>query len=44
VVGYLELIYGSMYSGKTEELLRRLRRCTFANKKFQLFKPEYIEP
>lgn len=39
MIGHLELIYGSMYSGKTEELLRRLRRCTFANKPFQLFKP-----
>ncbi|AEO93397.1 thymidine kinase [Bacillus phage G] len=38
--GYLEIISGGMYSGKSEELIRRLKRCSFANIKFQLFKPE----
>ena len=37
--GWTELIFGSMYSGKSEELLRRLKRCSYANQKFQLFKP-----
>jgi len=35
----LEIICGPMFSGKTEELLRRLRRAQIANKKVQLFKP-----
>ena len=35
----MELIFGSMYSGKTEELLRRLRRCTYAGQSYILFKP-----
>lgn len=37
--GYLELIMGSMYSGKSEELIRRLKRLKYANKQHQLFKP-----
>ena len=40
MAGYVELIYGSMYSGKTEELIRRLKRCKYAGQKFQLFKPK----
>ena len=36
--GWLEIIVGSMFSGKTEELLRRLRRSQIANQKVGLFK------
>jgi thymidine kinase len=38
--GWLELICGSMFSGKTEELLRRVRRAEIARKRVQLFKPQ----
>ncbi len=37
--GWIELICGSMFSGKTEELLRRVRRAEIARRKVQLFKP-----
>ena len=37
--GCIEVICGSMFSGKTEELLRRIRRAEFANQKIELFKP-----
>ena len=37
--GWVEVICGSMFSGKTEELIRRLRRCQFANQKIEIFKP-----
>lgn len=37
--GWVELICGSMFSGKTEELLRRVRRAEIARKRVQLFKP-----
>lgn len=37
--GWIEVICGSMFSGKTEELLRRLRRASIAHQKVQLFKP-----
>ncbi len=37
--GWIEVICGSMFSGKTEELLRRVRRAEFANQKIELFKP-----
>jgi len=37
--GWIEVICGSMFSGKTEELIRRLRRAEFANQKILLFKP-----
>ena len=37
--GWIEVICGSMFSGKTEELLRRVRRATFANQQIELFKP-----
>jgi thymidine kinase len=37
--GWIEVICGSMFSGKTEELLRRIRRAEFANQKIELFKP-----
>ena len=38
--GSIELICGSMFSGKTEELLRRVRRAEIARKRVQIFKPE----
>ena len=37
--GKIDLICGSMFSGKTEELIRRLKRLDFAKKKYKLFKP-----
>ncbi len=37
--GWIELICGSMFSGKTEELIRRLKRVEFAQQKLLLFKP-----
>lgn len=37
--GWVEVICGSMFSGKTEELIRRLKRAQFANQKLILFKP-----
>ena len=38
--GQIELICGSMFSGKTEELIRRLRRAVIAKQKVQVFKPK----
>lgn len=38
--GSIELVCGSMFSGKTEELLRRIRRAEIARKRLQIFKPE----
>ena len=38
--GWIEVITGSMFSGKTEELLRRLKRARIANQKVEIFKPE----
>ena len=37
--GVVEVIVGSMFSGKTDELIRRLRRATIARQKVQVFKP-----
>ena len=37
--GWIEVIIGSMFSGKTEELIRRIRRANFANLKVEIFKP-----
>ena len=37
--GWIEVICGSMFSGKTEELIRRLRRAHFAKQKVEIFKP-----
>lgn len=39
-VGWIEVICGSMFSGKTEELIRRLRRATIARQKVKIFKPK----
>lgn len=38
--GWVEVICGSMFSGKTEELIRRMRRAEFANLKVEIFKPQ----
>jgi hypothetical protein len=38
--GWIEVICGSMFSGKTEELIRRVRRANFANQKVVIFKPK----
>ena len=38
--GWIEVIAGSMYSGKTEELIKRVRRSQFAKLKTQVFKPQ----
>lgn len=38
-VGWIEVIVGSMFSGKSEELIRRLRRAKIARQKVQVFKP-----
>lgn len=37
--GSIEVICGSMFSGKTEELMRRLRRAKFANQRIEVYKP-----
>lgn len=38
-IGSIEVIAGSMFSGKTEELIRRLKRAQFAKQKVEIFKP-----
>ena len=38
-LGWIEVVAGSMYSGKTEELIKRVRRAQFAKLKTQVFKP-----
>jgi len=37
--GWIEVVVGSMYSGKTEELIRRVKRAQYAKMKVQVFKP-----
>ncbi len=37
--GWIEVICGSMFSGKTEELIRRINRAKFANQQVEIFKP-----
>ena len=37
--GWIEVVCGSMFSGKTEELIRRLKRAEFAQQKVEIFKP-----
>lgn len=39
--GWIEVICGSMFSGKTEELIRRLKRVKIANLKAEIFKPAF---
>jgi len=41
--GWVEVICGSMFSGKTEELIRRVRRAQIAKQKVQVFKPSLDE-
>jgi len=38
--GWIEVICGSMFSGKTEELIRRIHRAEYARQKIQVFKPK----
>jgi thymidine kinase len=38
--GWIEVICGSMFSGKTEELIRRLKRAQFARQRVEIFKPQ----
>ena len=38
--GWIEVVCGSMFSGKTEELIRRLKRAKIANQKVEIFKPQ----
>jgi len=38
--GWIEVICGSMFSGKTEELIRRLKRAKIAKQKVEIFKPQ----
>ncbi|QKS72777.1 thymidine kinase [Paenalkalicoccus suaedae] len=38
--GWLEVVCGSMFSGKSEELIRRVRRASFGRQKIQVFKPK----
>ncbi|MFN8284728.1 MAG: thymidine kinase [Chitinophagales bacterium] len=38
--GWIEVVCGSMFSGKTEELIRRLKRAKIANLKTEIFKPQ----
>jgi len=38
--GWIEVVCGSMFSGKTEELIRRVKRAEFAGQKVEIFKPE----
>lgn len=38
--GWIEVVCGSMFSGKTEELIRRLKRAQLANQRVEIFKPE----
>jgi thymidine kinase len=39
-IGWIEVICGSMFSGKTEELIRRVKRAKLAKQKIKIFKPE----
>src|SRR2546430_14470229 len=39
-LGWIEIICGSMFSGKSEELIRRLRRAQIARQRVQIFKPK----
>jgi thymidine kinase len=38
--GWIEVVAGSMFSGKTEELIRRLKRAKFAKQRVEIFKPQ----
>jgi len=39
-IGWIEVICGSMFSGKTEELIRRVKRAVYGKQKVQVFKPK----
>jgi thymidine kinase len=39
-IGWIEVICGSMFSGKTEELIRRIKRAVYGKQKVQVFKPK----
>lgn len=39
-IGWIEVICGSMYSGKTEKLIRRLKRALYGKQKVRVFKPQ----
>jgi thymidine kinase len=39
-IGWIEVICGSMFSGKTEELIRRLKRALYGKQRVQVFKPD----
>lgn len=39
-IGWIEVISGSMFSGKTEELIRRIKRAVYGKQKVQVFKPK----
>ena len=41
-IGWIEVICGSMFSGKTEELIRRVKRAKLAKQKVKIFKPSKI--
>ena len=38
--GWIEVVVGSMFSGKTEELIRRMKRAKIARQKVEIFKPQ----
>ena len=42
-MGWIEVVVGPMFSGKSEELIRRLRRAEFARQRVQIFKPSIDE-
>ena len=42
-LGWIEVICGPMFSGKSEELIRRLRRAEIARQRVQIFKPAIDE-
>ena len=39
-IGWIEVICGSMFSGKTEELIRRVKRAVYGKQRVQVFKPQ----
>ncbi len=39
-IGWIEVVCGSMFSGKTEELIRRLKRAAYGKQRIQVFKPK----
>src|SRR4051812_7691068 len=43
-IGWIEVICGSMFSGKTEELIRRLKRAVYGKRRGQGFKPKIDTP